>query len=150
MADNNGKATIVISTSGSAGWHLSGFYSEEISAPSAQISVADKLDFGEVVVGVPTTLQLEIMNIGTCLGFEHWGLGLARKPRHPGPRRRSGCRRHSAAAPLSGGWRPFFVSGRGQWAIFVKSGAPFVPPGKQGLIHGSTRHPRGFRPGGAG
>jgi len=65
VADKNGEATIALSPAVSAGWHLSGFYSEEISAPSAQISVADKLDFGEVVVGVPTTLQLEIMNIGT-------------------------------------------------------------------------------------
>ncbi|RLD12133.1 MAG: hypothetical protein DRI44_01750 [Chlamydiae bacterium] len=64
VADNNGKATIVISTSGSAGWHLSGFYSEEIFAPEAQISVADKVDFGEVAVGIPATFPLEIVNMG--------------------------------------------------------------------------------------
>jgi len=64
VADKNGKATIVISTTGNAGWHISGFYSEEIAAPAAQIRVADEIDFGEVVVGIPTTLPLEIMNIG--------------------------------------------------------------------------------------
>ena len=65
VADKDGKATIVISTTGNSGWHLSGFYSEEISAPVAKISVADKIDFGEVVVGIPTTLQLEVMNTGS-------------------------------------------------------------------------------------
>ena len=64
VADGNGECTIVISPVISAGWHLSGFYSEEIAEVPATISVADKLDFGEVVAGIPTTLQLEVMNMG--------------------------------------------------------------------------------------
>jgi len=43
VADGNGEATIVLSPSQAAGWHLAGFYSEEIAAPSAQINVADKI-----------------------------------------------------------------------------------------------------------
>jgi len=64
VADGNGKATIALSPAISAGWHLSGFYSEEISAPAAQMNVAGKLDYGDVAVGIPATLQLEVMNIG--------------------------------------------------------------------------------------
>jgi hypothetical protein len=64
VADGNGEATIALSPAVSAGWHLSGFYSEEISAPVAQMNVAGKLDFGDVAVGIPATLQLEVMNIG--------------------------------------------------------------------------------------
>jgi len=64
VADKHGEATIALSPAVSAGWHLSGFYSEEIAAPAAQISVADKLDFGDIVVGIPNFLDLEIMNIG--------------------------------------------------------------------------------------
>ena len=64
VADKNGEATITLSPAQSAGWHLAGFYSEEIAAPSAQISAPDKLDFGEVVIGNQANLQLEIQNIG--------------------------------------------------------------------------------------
>ena len=64
VADKNGEATIVIAPARSAGWHLAGFYSEEVSAPSPQISAPNKLDFGEVVVGNQAKLQLEIMNVG--------------------------------------------------------------------------------------
>jgi len=64
VADKNGECTLVISPVLGAGWHLSGFYSEEIAAVPPEISVADKLDFGETVVGIPTTLQLEVMNMG--------------------------------------------------------------------------------------
>jgi len=65
VADKNGEATIVFSPVGAAGWHLSGFYSEEISSPGPQISVVDKIDFGEVVVGNNTVLPLEVMNLGS-------------------------------------------------------------------------------------
>ena len=65
VADKNGEATIVLSPSQAAGWHLAGFYSEEIAAPSARISVSEKLDFGEVVIGNSANLQLEIKNIGS-------------------------------------------------------------------------------------
>ena len=64
VADKNGKCTFVISKTGGAAWHLSGFYSEEIAAPAAQISIPKKLDFGEVLVDNPATLQLEVENIG--------------------------------------------------------------------------------------
>ena len=64
MADKNGECTIVLSPVLNAGWHLSGFYSEEIAAVPAEISAPDKLDFGEILVGMPATLQLEVMNIG--------------------------------------------------------------------------------------
>ena len=65
VADGNGECTILISTTGLGGWHLSGFYSEEIAAVPSEISVPDKLDFGDAVVGIPTTLSLEVMNIGS-------------------------------------------------------------------------------------
>ena len=64
VADANGECTFLISTYNRGGWHLSGFYSEEITELPAKIRVADKLDFGEVVAGIPTTLQLEVMNVG--------------------------------------------------------------------------------------
>jgi len=64
VADKNGECTIVLSPAATAGWHLSGFYSEEVSAPAAEINVPNKIDFGEVAVGNNTTLPLEIMNMG--------------------------------------------------------------------------------------
>jgi len=64
LADKNGEFTLVVSPAGIASFHISGFSSEEVYAPPATINVADEIDFGEVVVGVPTSLQLEIMNIG--------------------------------------------------------------------------------------
>jgi len=65
VADKNGKCTFVFSPVIIAGFHLSGFSNEEISAPQAEIDVPQKLDFGEIVVGNSTTLQLEIMNVGS-------------------------------------------------------------------------------------
>ena len=64
VADKNGDFTLVVSPGGPASFHISGFTSEEIDAPPATINVAGKLDFGNAVVGIPTTLQLEIMNLG--------------------------------------------------------------------------------------
>jgi len=64
IADKDGKCTIVLSRVIGGAWHLSGFYSEEISAPAAQIDASPKLDFGDIAVGDTATLQLEIGNLG--------------------------------------------------------------------------------------